>query len=126
MRRWRRFLDRDRGSWSDDDNEGSEEDVWSSKRRLIAGGSSMAGVQKNRDGLANGSKNFAGWGKIFFLSWRREFIVGLFWELVPEAAARSVLECCEGVRSLASEFSSTGNRDVQSATGLPNTAALIP
>lgn len=86
----------------------------------------MAGVQKNRDGLANGSKNLAGCGKIFFRTRRMESIVGLSWELATEACGRWLLWRCERVGRLASVCSSTGNIDVQSAIGLPNTAALIP
>ena len=127
MRRWRRFRDDDSSSSVDDDDGSDGDDACSPQSWLAAEGSSVAGVQKNSVGLANGSKNFAAWGKILFRSWRRESTVEKSWEPAPKAAAGLlVLYFCEEGRSLASVLSPLGNKDVQSAIGLPNTAALIP
>lgn len=92
VRRWRRFLLL--LSWDSSCSDDEEEKAWSSEgeRRLLVEESSMAGVQKNSEGLANGSKNLAGAGKIVFRIRRMEFIVGMSWELaVPETSDRSVL-----------------------------------
>lgn len=124
VRRCRRFLPRGKASsWSDDNGDARSSE---SERKLAAGESSMAGVQKNSDGLANGSKNLAGSENIFDRMWRMESSVRLSCDPAPDATGRSVLRRCEGEGPLASVSSSKGNIDVQSAIGLPNTAALIP